>query len=364
MGVGDVLRSHTLSVRDRLSGLEKQIAGIEAVRNAADDRVKRATTEITRQRTLEAERKRAVGVAAEKLAEAQRTLEELERKRQEALEVLVRIQEEHNAVERSRRDAQVGTEAALGAIRKEQKAKEEADAELIRVKRERAENERLLRCALLKGLEVHLEQQVATMQSAFSTQEQWSKAMREFEAFRKARHTDAEIGRLCDERDEIRRLLGSAMVPGVKTMLQSSLVKIEEAIAKRFPVAFQVPDIARKDNPIEELLFYCDREGKTIFLLPISSADWIALGEVGPTERTSKSICLVWSFIRGLGLRTEDGDFKMVKGRPVFASKLDLEMVASQSFSLSCEEAEVIRYVLAAVPTELQEALSYEDQND
>ena len=75
-------------------------------------------------------------------------------------------------------------------------------------------------------------------------------------------------------------------------------------------------------------------------------------------------MCIVWNMIQGLGLRTEDGDFDTIKGRPVLASKFDLETIAAQGFfSVKYEGAEVIRYVFGRVPRELQEALSYEDQD-
>lgn len=364
MNVADVLRHETLSVRDELAGLDEQIAQAEVLRNAADERVKRAGTEITRQRTLETERKRALSLITDRVTEAQKVLDELDRKKREADEALMRVQEEHKSVERLRREAQAATEAALAEIGKEQKAKQEAESQLDTVKARRRECEATLHRALLKGLEVHLEQQVATVQAAFSTQEQRSKVMQQFEALKRARHTDAEVGRLCDERDEIRKLLGNAMVPGVKAMLQTSLRQTEETLSKRFPGALQMPDIPPKDNQIEELLFYCDPEGKTVFLLPISSAEWNALDEGVLNDCASKSMCLVWNMIRGLGLRTQDGDFTTANGRPVFASKFDLETIAGQNFSVKCEAGEIMRYVFALVPTELQEALSHEDQDN
>jgi hypothetical protein len=70
--------------------------------------------------------------------------------------------------------------------------------------------------------------------------------------------------------------------------------------------------------------------------------------------------------IKELNLRTEDGDFVRVQGRLVFASRFDLEEVAilQQGFAVKCEGTDVIRFVLATVPTELQEALSHEDQDN
>lgn len=366
MTVADVIRQQTLPTRDKLTGLDRKIADAEAARNAAEERVRRASTEITRQRTLETERKKALGAASEKVAVAERDLDELDRKRLEAIDVLVRLRDEHKSVSHSLREAQGATEAAETEFRREQRPKQDAEAELTRIRTDRAEEEITFCRSLLKALDIHLEQQTGILQAAFSTQEQRSKTLREFEAFRKARHTDAEIMRLWEEREEIRKLLGNVMVPGVKAMLQDSLKKIEDSLIKRFPTALGLPDAVPPDNWIEELLFYRDKEGKAIFLLPVRAADWDAAQEISISETTTKNMCLVWNMIKELNLRTEDGDFVTVQGRPVFASRFDLEDVAilQQGFAVKYEGTDVIRFVLATVPTELQEALSHEDQDN
>jgi len=326
--------------------------------------VKRSSTEITRQRTLETERKKSLGLSTEKVAEAQRTVDDLERKRQEALDILMRLQDDQTAVLHSLREAQSATESALAAIRKEQKAKQDAESEMMRDRASRSEAERVLRRSLLKALDIYLEQQAGAVGAAFSTQEQRSKAQREFEAFRRARYTDPEIGRLCDERDEIQKLLGTVMVPGVKTMLEESLRGIEESLVKRFPTALRVPDAISSGNQIEELMFYRDREGKALILLPVRPVDWGALEANTASEAATKWMCLLWSMITELKLRTEDGDFLTAQGRPVFASKFDLEEVAIlQGFPIKREGTDVIHFVLTAVPAELQEVLSHEDQD-
>ena len=149
-------------------------------------------------------------------------------------------------------------------------------------------------------------------------------------------------------------------------MLQDSLKLIEESLIKRFPTALGVPDAVSNDNPIEELLFYRDTEGKAVFILPVRPADWDAAQETSISETTTKNMCLVWNMIKELNLRTEDGDFVTVNGRPVFASRFDLEDVEilQQDFAVKYEGTDVIRFVLATVPTELQEALSHEHQDN
>jgi hypothetical protein len=66
--------------------------------------------------------------------------------------------------------------------------------------------------------------------------------------------------------------------------------------------------------------------------------------------------------VRELKLKTDDGDFTTVRGRAVFASRFDLEDVAIlEGFRLKVQDSVVLHFILSAVPTELQEALSYEN---
>jgi len=363
MNINEVLRSQTNSARDRLRQLDEAIVRAEAERNAAAERVKRATSEITKHKTVEAEQKRSQSLASDKVAEAERVFEELERKRQEALDTLARLQEDLSNAGKARRKAQSAIEYAIAEVRREETYRQSAETKLVGARSDHQDAKKILRHALLQGLACHLEQQNDFIRSAFSTQEQKANAARAAEAFRKTRHNEPKIGKLCDERDELRKLLSSAMVPGVKAMLQESLNKIEQEIVKLFPGAFDMVG-NESDNPIEELLFYCDKEAKAVFLLPITPKEWITLADTPANEGTKTSACIIWNMIQELGLRPEDGDFTMIKERTVFASQLDLETVASQNFSVKCDSTVIMRFVLTPVPSELQEALTDEDPND
>ena len=362
MSILDSIRLNTLQIRDTFNSLKENISQNKALRAAAEDIVKRASTEITRQRTLENERKRQLKTSSEKVPEAQKNFDELERKRQEALDFLMRCREEEKDVSRSLRQAQNATEAALAQIKKEQKAKQEVELEIEKLEADLIEKQGTLRRVVLETLEAHLEQQAENVHAAFSTQEQRLKIMRESEAFKKARHTDADIGKLCDQRDELRKFLNTAMVPAVKDMLQASLEAIENQLTTRFPNALKVSDVPPKDNQIKELLYYINREGKAVFLLPVHPKDWDAAEKGEVTDGTSKMMCLVWNMIQGLKLKTEDGDFVTPRGHPTFESRFDLEEVAIlQDFVVKFQDSVVLRVVLSAVPTEVQEALMHED---
>ena len=362
MSILDSIRLNTLQIRDALNILKENISRKKALRGAAEDIVKRASTEITRQRTSENERKGQLKTVSKKVEEAQKNFEDLDRKRQEALDFLIRCRDEEKDVSRSLRQAQNATEAALAEIKKEQKANKEIELEIEKLGTDFVEKQANLRRVVLETLKTHLEQQAENVHAAFFTQEQRLKIMRESEVFKKARHTDPEIGRLCDQRDELRKFLGTAMVPAVKEMLQVSLNDIENQLSTRFPNALKVSDATPKDNQIEELLFYINHEGKAIFLLPVHTKDWDAAEKGGTTDGTFEAMCFVWNMIRELSLRVEDDDFITIRGQPVFESRFDLEEVAIlPGCNVKCQDSVILHFVLTQVPIEVQEVLLYED---
>jgi hypothetical protein len=362
MNVTDVIRNCTQAVRDAIKSIDEHVSAITGQRVTSQERIKKSTTEITRQHALESERKKLVDAVSGKVAEAKRILDEIERKRQEALNTFLLCQEEMNGAESSLKDAQNATATALKEIRKEQKSQQEVETLLLKLNKEREEKQSELRRGLLEALEQYLKQQAEQVHAAFSTREQREKAMQEIEAFRKARHSDSEISRLCDQRDELNRFLNTSTVVGVKGMLQNSLKTIEEQIDKKFPGALKISETAVKDNPLEDLLFYCDRSNKAVFLLPVRPDDWDAAGKGETTESVNNTMCLVWNMIQELKLKKKDGDFINVRGHPAFASNFDLEEAAIlEGFSVKSGDSEVIQYVLSPIPSELQEAINHED---
>jgi hypothetical protein len=361
MSVADIIREHTHALRDSIALLEGEIASLEAERDAADERFKRCSTEISRERNLEGERKRSWQAAGQRVVEAQEVLDELGRKRQEALEVLMRCQEEEKAIAISVCDAQRATEAARTEIQREEKAGTKAQDRLTRLHGTHADKRQQLCRARLDALDVHLRRQAEQVRAAFTTQEERAEAMRELEEFNRKRHTDPRIAELWEQREELRKLLKTSMVPGVKNLLQSSLNDIQDELAKTFPQATEVSEFPPADNPIDELLYYFDSDGNVVFLLPIDPNDWDAAENGEGTDGANRAMCLAWSVIRGLPLKTQDGDFVKVRGRPAFESRFDLDDAAVLSeFSLTSDESVVMRLIPAPAPQEVQEALSHE----
>jgi len=360
MTVAEVIRQQTSGIRDMLINLEKDLAKADAERDAANERVKRCSTEITRQRALEGECKKSLNETSNIVSEAQHVLDEWERRRHEALESLLQHQAEQNAMVKSLHEAQIASETAMAEIREEQKTGQDAEACIARLRAELEDRRRTLRQTTLQALDTHLQFQIEQLRTAFNTEEQRADTVRAFEEFKKARHADPDISRLCEQREELQKLLNTAMVPGVRDILQTSLKGIEDQLGARFPVAL-TPPRPTSENQIIELMSYCNQDNKTVFFLPIDPTAWSATTD---NEQTEEAMRLVWHFLHELNLRTEDGKFISYRRRPAFESRFGLEDVAIlQGFSVRRHGSVVMQFVLSSVPIELQEALVYEDEN-
>jgi hypothetical protein len=360
----DLIRERTFPIRDGISSLEKDIAAAIGERDAADERVKRCGTELTKQRAVEGERKKAFAVLSEKVVEAQRILEELEAKRREANEVLFLLQEEQRGLTKTHRAAQDAADEALSAIRSTQKEREKAEERTGRLGGELEKKKLTLRHAIRQALDAYLKSQAEHLEAAFHGQAEREESRRAFEEFREARHADPNVvGRLCDQREELQKFLSNATVPDVRDMLQKSLEAVEGQLVMRYPRALMPPPAAL-DSPIEDLLFYVSDRERVAFLLPIDRDAWMSATRGEETASASQALCFVWNFAQQLRLGPAEGDFVVTKGWPVFASHCSLEDVALlRDFALKCGGTVVARFALASVPPELEEVLRHEDQD-
>ena len=190
MTISELIREKTLSLRDSLSELEREYERAVAQRDAAENRVRRVSTDITRHRAIEGERKKSASQAREKVIEAQRVLDEIDRRRQQAIETLMKHQEECGAIEESLREAQASTETALSDIRKEQKESQEAETRIAKLRQKRGQEQQLCVLQMRQCLDEFLGMQSRHLFAAFESQEKRAADLREYEEFKKARHAD------------------------------------------------------------------------------------------------------------------------------------------------------------------------------
>jgi hypothetical protein len=361
--IESLIHDHTRDIRDRITTLTAQVVRVGAERDTAKDRAKGASAEVTKQRTLEEEIKKSLDAASDTIADTQRVLEEIDRKRQETLDSLIRCQEEQKSLAQSLRDAQERAEQALAEAETEEQNKEKADVEILKLLEDRRRKEMDLGNAVLESLGIFLEQQADRVLSAFAREAQRQELIRNYEALQEARRTDAHVGALCEQRDELNKFLSAATVPAVKDTLQASLTAVEDELRERFPGAFQLTDPPSPDTQTEELLFYLGAEGHVGFLIPVGAADWEAAQEEEVTDRGAKAMHIVWDMMRELRVEAQDGDFVKMRDHLAFKSPLDVEEAfIRQGFTVKYCTADILRFTLARVPSEVEEALVHESQ--
>jgi len=268
MTITELVRQDAFAPSDILSNLRAELQRVIAERDSAEERAKRCGTEITRHRAVESECKRSLDDIGRRVAAAQHVLDELDEKRQAALELLLRSREEEDSVAKSFRAAQDSVAAALTKFTKEQKIWQDSESRVAKLHAEERERQRVLRQTMLHSLDRYLNLQVDRFYAAFDAQEQRAGALHAFEELKKARNVDPEVGRLCEQREELQKFLAEAVVSGVRDMLQESLKRIEDRLRLRFGTALITPP-RKNDDPIEELLFYRGEDDKALFFLPI-----------------------------------------------------------------------------------------------
>ncbi len=361
MTLQDAVREHARETADSLALVDERRKDATARQAAAEERIKRASTEITKQRTLENERKRLVADADERLKEIQLRLDEIDRQRQEILERWTEKAEEKEKAERLLRESRSETDQAEAAYRKATEERDRQIASLRQVEEEKLRYESRLREAYRKAVGAYLRELGKRVEQALVSEEERTRRQAQAEAFRRARHEDYEIGNLCDQRDQFRELIRLTKVPAVADTLRRELDKVEQELNAKYPGALSIDE---KLNPlmlVEDIYFLTGADGLLRIIMPIEEQVWgrIAAGDAGAEATCAMKIA--WEMINGLRLRSEDGEFQMENGRCVFlAGAQSGDDVATRGdFTMNLKNSS-ITFRLSPLPTQLQEALYYE----
>ncbi len=364
MTLQDVARQQTQDIRDSLIQIDRRRAVLMSERSSAEDRRKRASTEVTRQQAIEEERKRLVAKMDNEVQELQQQLDEIDRQRTELIGRFLEKQDEKGGAEHHSKEARQATERARLIVHEAKAANDKADKELKEIQSEKSRYESRLREAYVRSLDIYLSELSERIEQTLAGQEERQRRLEASEAFKTARHEDREIGDLCDQRDQFRQLIEMASVPGVKVTLGMALQKIEEELQRRYPGALSIEDTVQELVLNEALHYYKDRGGKTSIILPISELDWTGIEKGEKGARTTTAMRLVWSMVKEGGLKKVDGEFHIQDGRCIFASNFsEDEMAALEGFSLSVPPSPALIFRFCPLPLEIEEALVYEATN-
>jgi gas vesicle protein len=358
----DTIREQTWEIVDALTLADRRRKDLISSKDAAEDAIKRAYTEITRHRALESERKRLVVEAEERLKEVQDRFEEINRQRQEILDRLTEKQETKEQAEKLLRESRSETERALGVVRTETERRDKGIGLLAEIEGEKLQYEGKLREAHRRSVDIYIQELERRVEQAFAGEEERSRRQTAAEAFRKARHDDNYIGDLCDQRDQFRELVRLATVPGVAETLRRELERVERELDKRYPGALSIEEKVPSQMLVEELHYLIGSDELLRIVLPIPERVWngISRGETG-AEATG-AMRMVWEMIIGLGLKPSDGEFRFENGYCVFVARelKDDDMNSIREFTLKLKSSATLTFRFSPFPSQVQEALLYE----
>lgn len=361
MTLDEIVRDQTRDVRDALEKIQARYGDLLEKKNAADDRLKKAFTEIKYQRTRENERRRLLVEIEDKIHEIQQKVDEIERQRQELIDRLMERRDEKEKAEKLLRVVIQTAESEQHTVRDARSTIDTVARTLDEVEKDKEQSKALLRSASTKSLDIYLAEVSRRLDQAYASEEERDRRQAALETFKRARHEDREIADLCDQRDEYRDLMARATVPGVKGTLLEALDKVEEELQKRYPGALSLQDTVPEVGSIAELTYVADSDEKARIFLPMAESVWRAVenGDVAPA--TTRAMQFVWSMISGLGLKPSDGEFRCEMGRVVFcvdAKACDVSALTSLTFSMQAPKG--ITFAFCPLPAEVKGALTYE----
>jgi hypothetical protein len=361
----DTIREQTREIADPLSLVDKRLKDAISGKSAAEDRIKRASTEITGHRALENERKRLVAEAEERLKEVQGRLDEIDRQRLDILERWTEKREAKEQAEKLLKESRLETERALGVVRTESDRRDKGATLLNEIEAEKLKYEGQLRDAYRRSVDIYLHELEKRVEQAFAGEEERNRRQQAADAFKKSRHEDNYIGGLCDQRDQFRTLISFATVPAVADTLRRELERVEQELDKRYPGALSIDEKMPSIMSVEELFYFIDSDGLLRVFLPISKQVWdgISMGEM--CVEASCAMRVIWEMISGLELKSSDGEFRFEDGFCMFAANsLNTDdMTIKGDFTLRLKNSATLTFRISPFPAEVQEGLLNEATN-
>jgi hypothetical protein len=354
-------RRYGHEIRDGVAHLERQREHLLTNRTAAEERIKRATTEITQNRTLETERRRVLAGVDSRFSQIQTRLDEIERQRVELINQLMETRDEREKADNQLKVAHQGTARAQELLRDADAEREEAGRQLKDIESERTRQHDRLRDAYVQALEAYLAEVAKRLEQAFASEEERQRRRALARAFKDARHQDRRIGDLCDQRDQYQQLLPLATVPGVRASIEAELRRVEEHLERLFPGALSASPEQPLPATVEDLHYFIDRQGKCGILLPVSASVWqhIAEGDAGLASKVAMR--LFWALISGAGLKAGDGEFETQGSHCVFRAQFSADIIgALPSFRMAIEGGALIEFRVCPLPSEMQEVFADE----
>jgi hypothetical protein len=366
MNILEFIQQKTSESLESIKRLQAEIAQVDSTCSQTEAQIRIYGDQLDRLNLAEAESKKALQEMARNIGQATLDLENLEIKKREiekSLECYILESDRLNLIFHET-VAKNGEEKATlhQQISAAERTIAQAQESVSSLQKKAAKEQTKLNNVMHKVLETYNDKQAKQLKNLYIHHKQRAIALCELKELQKSRQASPEILKLCESHAELQKLHDETSLSDVKSILRTSLKAIESQLAQKLPQALKYLDTFPEAVQTLELLYYFEVTGKSIVILPIEPSDWIG-SEVGESSSLmSEAMHLVWQMINGLGLKSKDGDFTTIENLPVFKSNFDREDISIlQGFNFSSGGSDITRFILTAIPPELQKVMRHEN---
>ncbi len=361
MSLQDIIRQTTKDPQDALAILRPKYDDVQQQILACEDLVKRAHAEVAQHRAVESQHRARMKECEARICEIERDLDEIDRRRQELIELLISQRDDKQKLELLCREAARRVESAQAAARNEQRSRDSCEHQLHDLEREIAREQQRLAEAHRQAVRLYVDRVGRNLEEAFAGREQAQRRAAAAQALKKARHEDPGVADLCEQRDQLLRLIELATVPGVNSMLKEALQRVEARLNEQFPGALAMESESTAVQKVEQLHYYVDSSNNVLFILPIRPSVWQAIANGEVSEGTTAGVHFIWSMAKGLRLKPSDGEFICKHGYCFFSATFGAEAVpAMDRFTVPTGGPCAFIFEMSQLDESVQEALRHE----
>lgn len=363
MMLSDCLRAETHEIRDRIERVAAAKKDLLARALAAEEGFKRTRGNLKIHRNGEGQQSAAAGAIQQQIVILKIRLDDVERQRSEILESIfgeeTKLQDSRSQLAEAHRRTQEAETRSSEALREA----EELKRDLRQLEENESRHARDLHQATARAFERYVVALGDRLRKAFAGDATRRERDTAKQALRRARNEDSEIGRVCDEVDQIRALLEQATVPAVRDLLDKRRREIEALLAERFPGATLADSKEVATVPVEQFYYFVGSDNEVRIVLPFGRDEWEALsnGKTGAVETGCYRVA--WALVRFLGLKPDDGGFALVNGKWEIATSLAADDLEAAGEAISVEGVHGLSLVLSRLPRDVEEAIAHEDSN-
>jgi len=346
-----------------LSQLNQKLQQIQQNRGGIEERTKRLRSEFSQFNRQENEARGGQKKLQETIDRLNAEMDELEKKRKQLITDISNAREEFDSTKNAITEIERKRQEYHRSITKLERELEKVAEEEIAVDEKRARHQQELNSARATAIPLYLDDLNGKLFRMVEQSHNRKCSKEQFERFKKARHENEDVAKLCESRDEWQRILKSIMVPAVKESVERELATIESEIKKQFPGALEFSAGSGGEEFIADLYYYNDSKDRCVILLPIKGSEC-------PDEETNKDkarssfvISLFLQLCQQLAVKPETGRF-FVDGndgyyRLVLADRKNpLPDLKENYLIIELPDGEVATLVMATLPSEIMEAIN------